>query len=70
MKTYQYLDYRKEMNLPDGIYRGRYNKEVAIIEFKDGIPVYVQFFKSACWAGFIHSSIEIMLPTQEIQLTT
>jgi hypothetical protein len=66
--TFSYVDYRKEMNLPDGIYKGRYNQEIAIIEFKEGLPVFVQLFKSSCWGGFIHSSIEILIPSQQIPI--
>jgi hypothetical protein len=77
MNLYSFIQYRKEMNLPDGIYNALYNKEPSVIRVKDGIPVYVSFIgfikndeprPSSIFSekGVLHSSVELLLPAQKI----
>lgn len=69
------------MNLPDGVYNGKYNSEVCIIRLKYGIPVWVQFIgyikhyegkDKRCYdslfdpIGIMHSNVELLIPSQEI----
>lgn len=83
MKNYCFVQYRQEMNLPNGIYNGLYNKEPSIIRLQDGIPVWVTFIgfmkhydgkdevrSSSIFKpeGIIHSNVELLLPAQEIEV--
>lgn len=82
MKNYTTLNYRREMNLPDGIYNGFYNGEPVVIRMKDHIPVYVSFIgflyaerepRSSCIydpKGVTLSNVEVLLPQQELNLTS
>lgn len=79
MSEYSFIQYRKEMNLPDGIYNGKYNSEPTIIRMKDGIPVYVTFIgflnadgeprSSSIYnhKGVTHSNVELLIPAQKIK---
>lgn len=80
-QDYSFTQYRKEMNIPDGIYNAWYNKEPALIRMQDGIPVYVTFIgfikeneskSHAIYSpkGVLHSSVELLLPTQKLKLST
>jgi hypothetical protein len=83
-KQYSFIQFRESMNLPNGIYNGRYNSEPSIIRMEDGIPVFVSFIgfikhyegedqlRSACIydpKGILHSSVELLLPAQEFNLS-
>jgi hypothetical protein len=85
MKNYCFVSYRKEMNLPDGIYNGKYNKEPAIIRIEFSLPTWVQFIgfmkdvdgeetvnRNCIFdaKGILHSSVQLLLPAQELQLLT
>jgi len=69
MKKYQFIQYRDSMKLPDGIYNALYNKDPSIIRITDGKPVFVQHIGNSRIfdpKGIILSSVELLLPAQEI----
>ena len=71
MKQYTFVQYRQGVNYPDGIYNALYNKEPSVIRIKDHIPVWVQFIeRSAIYdkRGILLSSVELLLPSQQINL--
>ncbi len=78
---FSFIQYSKEMNLPDGVYNARHNKEPAIIRLENGIPVFVSFIgfikhvdgkdevrSSSIYhpSGILHSSVELLVPSQKI----
>lgn len=78
---FSFVQYRDTMKIPDTIYNAKYNGEPAIIRFKEGKPVWVQFcgfFKTvdnetyrSCASifdpkGIMHSNVELLLPAQQI----
>ena len=71
MKQYEFVGYRKEVNYPDGIYNALYNGEPSVIRIKGGEPVWVQFIdRNAIYdkRGILLSSVELLLPAQQLQL--
>ncbi len=69
MKKYQFIQYSDSMKLPDGIYNARYNQEPTIIRITDSRPVFVQHIGNSSIfkpQGIILSSVELLLPAQEI----
>jgi len=80
MKSYEFIQYSSTMRLPDGIYNAKYNKEPAVIRIENCIPVFVSLIgflnaenesrPSSIFhpEGILHSSVELLLPAQDIQL--
>lgn len=81
MKNYTTAGYRREMNLPDGIYNGFYNSEPVVIRMKDHAPTYVSFIgffdaggeprPSSIYdpKGVTLSNVELLLPQQQVDLS-
>lgn len=82
MKNYTTVNYRREMNLPDGIYNGFYNSEPVVIRMKDHVPTYVSFIgfldaegeprSSSIYdpKGVTLSNVEVLLPQQQVDLSS
>lgn len=69
MKNYVFIQYSPTMVIPDKIFNGLYNKEPAIIRFKGGSPVFVQFIENNSIydaKGIMASNVEILIPAQQI----
>lgn len=69
MKQYTFVQYRKEVVYPDGIYNALYNGEPTIIRIKEGIITWVQFIERTAIfdsRGVLHSSVELLLPAQQL----
>lgn len=67
--NYSFVNYWKDIQFPDGVYNGRYNKEPALIRIENGIPQFVQFMENSSIykaSGILLSSVEILLPAQKI----
>lgn len=67
-KKFAFVQYYDSMKIPDGVYNGLYNKEPATIRVKEGKPDFVQFINSSIFSqkGILFSSVEILLPAQQI----
>lgn len=71
MNTFTFVQYRKEVVYPDGIYNALYNGEPTVIRIKEGVPVWVQFIeRNAIYdkRGILLSSVELLLPSQKLPL--
>lgn len=68
MKTFNWIQYKESMKLPDGIYNCLYNKEPSILQVKDNKPSRIQFINTKIFdgKGILFSSVEILLPSQKI----
>lgn len=61
---YSYNELKNSGHLQDGLFCGFYNKENAVIQIKDGLPVQVQFANNSRifdHKGVTLSSLELLI---------